>query len=155
TVGRGPRESDADGVGAEPPVPAAPRRDGRSLVGDIDEMQRHQSRRRAHLAIGADPADMVGIAQRDDRDPVALRPRDAELRRIAGDDLAITTLAVIDEHRAAVGDDAAGLVGDRLTGAEVAEIARDHPDPMAVMALEVGLDQVIADDAGLLLVAPG
>src|SRR5438552_18236443 len=40
----------------------------------------------SHFAIGADAADMVGIAQRDDRDPVALRPRDAELRRVAGDD---------------------------------------------------------------------
>ena len=73
-IGRsvGSRYRDADWVGAEPRVGTPPRRYGRPRVGDVDEMDRDHACPGAHLAIGADPADMVRIAQGDDRDPVAL-----------------------------------------------------------------------------------
>src|SRR5439155_25388057 len=64
-------------------------------------------------------------------------------------------LAVIDEHRAAVGDNPPRLVDDRLAAAEVAQIGRNHPDAMAVMALQISLDEVIGDDLGLRLGAAG
>ena len=98
---------------------------------------------------------MVGIAQRDDRDAAHLGALDRELGRRAGDDLAVTALAVIDDHRPAVADDPAGLVRLDLAAAEIAQIGRDHADPVAVMALQIGLDEVVGDDLRLALGAAG
>jgi hypothetical protein len=95
----------------------------------------------------------MSVAQRHHRDPGRLRPLDAEQCRVAGDDLAIAALAVIDDDRAGVADHPPRLVRLRLAGGEVAQIAGDHADPVAVMPLQIGLDQMAGDDAGLLLAA--
>jgi hypothetical protein len=87
--------------------------------------------------------------------PALRAPLDAELGCVAGDDLAPAALAVIDEDRAAVGDDAPRLVDDRLAAAEVAQIRGDHADAMAVVTLQIGLDEVVGDDFSLRLGAAG
>ena len=146
-VGLGARYRDADGVGAEARIGAAPRRHGRPLIGDVDEMERDEARRGAHLAIGADPADMMRVAQRDDRDPGLARLGDADHRRLARGDLAPGALAVIDDQRAVLADDAALAVGDDGAAREMLQIVRDQADAVAVVAAQIGLDQVVGDDA--------
>ena len=100
-------------TGLVPNRPSVPRHgatDG-ALIGDIDEMERHQPSLGAHLAIGANPADVVGVAQCHDRDPALARFGDADHRRLARRDLAVSALAVIDDQRAVLADDAPLAVG--------------------------------------------
>src|SRR3954454_21516032 len=54
-------------TGLVPKRPSRPRPGG-ALVGDVDEIHRDEAGAGAHLAIGADPADMVLVAQRHYRD---------------------------------------------------------------------------------------
>ena len=114
-------------------------------------MERYEARFGAHLAIGADPADVVRVAQGDDCDPGLARLGDAEQRRFARRDLAPGALAVIDDQRAVLADDASLAVGDDGTVCEMLQIVRDQPDAVAVMAAQIGLDQVVGDDLRLVL----
>ena len=105
-------------------------------------MERDETRRGAHLAIGADPADVMRVAQGDDRDPGLTRLGDADHRRFARGDLAPGALAVIDDQGAVLADDASLAVGDDGAAREMVQIVRDQPDAVAVMAAQIGLDQM-------------
>jgi hypothetical protein len=108
-----------------------------------------------HISIGADAADMVRVAQGHDRDPVAPRPLDADQDRVAGDDLPPAALAVIDDDRPPIADDPAGLVRGGVASRKVAQIGGDHADPVAVMAFQIGFDEVLGDERRLVLGAAG
>ncbi len=153
--GVGPGNGDGHRVGAEPGVGPSPRRHRRALIGDVDERDRDEAGARAHLAVGADPADMVRIAQGDDRDAGLLRLRDAEHCRLARDDLAPAAVAVIDDHRPGLADHMPLDVGRRLAGAEVAQVVGDHPDAVAVVPAQIGLDQMVGDNRRLFRRAAG
>ena len=118
-VGLGTRYGDANGVGAEARIGTAPRRHGRARIGDVDEMERDETRRGAHLAIGADPADVMRVAQGDDRDPGLTRLGDADHYRLSRGDLAPGALAVIDDQGAVLADDAALAVGEDRAASEM------------------------------------
>ena len=154
-LGLGPRYGDADGVGAEARIGAAPRRHGRARIGDVDEMERDETRLGAHLAIGADPADMMRVAQRDDRDPGLARLGDADHHRLARGDLAPGALAVIDDQGAVLADDAALAVGEDRAAREMLQIVRDQPDAVAVVAAQIGLDQVVGNELRLVGLTAG
>jgi len=91
----------------------------------------------------------MGIAQRHGNQPRLAGALDAEFRQPARHHLAIAALAVIEEDRALLPQDLAGAIGNQRTGRKIAEIGRDHADPMAVMAAEVRLHEMIGHDPGL------
>ena len=65
----GRRKGDADRIGRQTRIAAAIRRHIGFMADHIDEMQRDQPGRGALLAIAADPADVMGIAQRHGNEP--------------------------------------------------------------------------------------
>ena len=105
--------------------------------------------RGGNLAIGADPADVVRVAQAVDGDAMLFRGIDGPFDRLAGDHLAVAGMRVPDRDRAGIGDDLRLLV--RLQGAalEIPDIGDQHADAVAVMAAQIGLDQMVGDDLGL------
>ena len=91
----------------------------------------------------ADAADMMGIEQVDDGDAAGLRHGDGTVDSIAGVRLAERDLAVDDQEGRGV--DACLRLRGR---AEIAvrqrlEIERQHADAVAVMAAEIGEDEMI------------
>jgi hypothetical protein len=75
--------------------------------------------------------------------------------RRARDRLAEAALAVDDQQRSPVEDRDRHLAGLAGAGPQATEIARQVAHAVAVMALEVRLDQVVGDDAGFLLRTAG
>src|SRR5208282_4746454 len=142
----GARYRDADGIGAEARIGTAPRCDGRPRIGHVDEMERDEARFGAHLAIGADPADVVRVAQGDDRDPGVARLLDADDRRLACGDLAPGALAVIDDQGSVLADHTSLAVGEDGAVCKMLQIVRDQADAVAVMAAQIGADQMIGND---------
>ena len=57
---------------------------------------------RALLGPMADAADMMRVGEADDADAVLLRPLDADIHRLLGDDLAVARAAVDHDHRAII-----------------------------------------------------
>src|SRR5262249_48339898 len=51
--------------------------------------------------------------------------------------------------------DAAAAIGDEGSCRQIAEVARDHPDAMTVMAAEIRLHEMVGDDLGLRFRAAG
>jgi hypothetical protein len=83
------RHRDADRVRHEPRVGAPERRDGRPVVGDVDEVHRHETRGARHLAVGADAADVMRVGEPHRHHPALAAARDGGLHRLAGDGPAI------------------------------------------------------------------
>jgi hypothetical protein len=149
------RYGDTNGVGAEARVGTAPGRHGRPCIGDVDEMERDEARLGADFTIGADPADMVRVAQGDDRDAGVARLGDPDHCRFARGNLAPGARAVVDDQRPVLADDAPLAIGEDGAVGEMVQIVRDQTDAVAVMAAQIGLDQVVGDDARLVRVTAG
>ena len=113
---------------------------------DIYEMYRGKTRFRAHLPIGADAADMAGIPKPEYRETIRLCFRNRHLGRLLGDRLTVTTIAVDDQERTAVGDDGNRLVGTQFVAVQGLIVARDHADTVARMSFEMRFDKVVGDD---------
>ena len=154
-AGSGPGIAMHHGVGAEARIGAAPRRHGRARIGDVDKMERDEARLGAKLAVGSDPADVMRVAQGHDRNPGLARLGDPEHHRFPRGDLAPGALAVIDDQRPILADHAPLAVGDDGAVGEMLQIIRDQADAMAVVAAQIGLEQVVGDEARLLGLAPG
>ena len=116
---------------------------------DVDEVQRHHAGPRGNLAIGADAADMVRIAQPVHRDAMLLRRLDRPFDRLAGDHLAVAGPRIPYRDRAGVRDDLRRLVDLERASLEVAHIGDQHSHAMAVMAAQVCLDQMLGNDGRL------
>ena len=119
------------------------------MADHIDEMQGDQPGRGALLAIAPDPADVMGVAQRHGNESGLFGALDAEFGQPAGHHLAVAALAVIEQDRALLAQDPAGAIGNQRAGGEIAHIAGNHADAMAVMAAEVRLHEMIGHDPGL------
>ena len=113
-------------------------------------MQRDHAGARGNLAIGADAADVVRIAQPVHRDAMLLRRPDRPFDRLMRDHLAVAGPRVPDRDRAGVRDDLRRLVDLQRAGLEVAHIGDEHPDAVAVMAAQVRLDQMIGNERRLI-----
>jgi hypothetical protein len=107
------------------------------------------------LGVGADPADVPGVAQRDDAGAVRLGPLDAERHGLCSDRLAEALVAVEHHERAAVGDDIGPLPGPDPALPHPVDVQRHAHDSVAVVAREVRPDQLPGDEPRLLLGAPG
>ena len=139
---------DADRIGQEPPLAAAERRHAGRAGGDVDEVQRHHAGARGDLAIRADAADMVRVAQAIHCNAVLPGRADRPFDRLARDHLAIAGMRIPHRDRAGIGDNLGRLVDLQRACLEVAHIGDQHADAMAVMATQIGLDQVLGHDRG-------
>ena len=140
---------DTDRIGQEASLAPAKRRNAGRTGGDVDEVQRHHAGARGDLAIGADAADVMRVAQAVDGDAVLARGLDRPLDRLTRDHLAVAAMRVPDRDRAGVGDDLRLLVGLQVAGLEIPDIGDQHADAVAVMTAQIGLDQMVGDDVGL------
>ena len=151
--GRGAGNGDADRVGGVATVLAAERGDAGLAAIAIDEGDRDKPSGRSHLTIGADAADVVDVPEAVNRDALGLGGVDAPLHGLASDDLAVTVLAIPDGEGAVLADDGGLMVRLEVAGFQRLHVGREHHDAMAVMAREVGADQVIGHRVRLVLAA--
>ena len=148
------RDTDAVGRGGEAPLGAAEGRHQRAAC-RIHEVHRDQALLGCHLGPVGDPADVPGVAQPDRREPHRLALVDADLHRQRRDGLAEAVLAVDHGQDRRIDDHLDLLVGEQHSLALHLHVARDARDPMAVVAGQVGGDQVAGDALGLGTGAPG
>ena len=138
-----PRHAERDRIDREAPVRAAERRHLDAKARGVDEVQRDQTGGRGLLGPGADPAHVAAVAHADHRDAVCAGALDAELDRFLRDHLA-EPLAAVDHHdRAGVRHDLNVPVRRPFAGAQQLDVGRDPDHAVAVVAHEVGLDQMI------------
>ena len=74
---------------------------------------------------------------------------DAELHRLRADDLPVALASIQREQRAGVHLDVDGGVGDQPALGDGIDVARQHSDPVGVVAGEVRQHQVVRDLPGL------
>ncbi len=135
------RDRDADRVGGEAPAHAAERRHQLAEL-DVDEVERHQPGGGRALAPVADATEMPDIAQPDHRDAALPGLADAEIHRLLADRLAEPEIAVDDGVHRGFGDDADRLPGAHEILLDPQHVARHADDAVAVVAGEIGRDQV-------------
>ena len=143
----------ADRVGQEPGVGAAKRRDSRGVAADIDELDRDHTGVGADFAIGADPSDMMRQDQSAHRHagfPCPLDGAPCDLQRC---NLAVPAPGVAQQERSVVAQGLQRPVDGELAGLPVADIGRHHADAVAVMALQVRLDQMVGHGLRLAVAA--
>src|SRR3546814_536240 len=104
-------------------------------------------------APGPDPAHVVGAPQPDDRRALVLGAGDRHLGRLAADGLAVAHVAVEQQVDAVVGDHGRLHAELHGAGAGVFHVARCQADDVAVVAHQIGFDQVACDRLGLYAVA--
>jgi hypothetical protein len=96
---------------------------------------------------------VAGVAERDHRRAVLLRAFDAERGRLRRDRLAEAEAAVEHDEAAAIGDDLRPFAGRHVARLLPLHVARHPRDAVAVVAGEVGAEQVVGDAPGFGLVA--
>ena len=137
---------DADGhrVGRHASVDAT-ERGNQEAAADVDEMDRDHPGFQRPLRPVADPSQVAGIAQGHDGDPVRPGLGDADVDRLRADGLAEAVIAIDHRHRLGVGDDGDVLPGLHGAGLHPHQVTGHADDAVAVVAGQVGLDQVAAD----------
>ena len=139
---------DTDRIGQEAPLAPTKRRHAGRTGGDIDEVQRHHAGARGDLAIGADAADVMRVAQSVDRDAMFARGLDRPLHRLTRDHLAVAAMRVPDRDRSGIRDDLGRLIRLQRTRLEIPDIGDQHADAVTVMTAQIGFDQMVGDDGG-------
>ena len=112
------------------------------MADDVDEVDGHVAGLAANLSIRADAAQVVAVADAGANDPGVLDPGQRQVGGFATHYLAETHVAVDEQHGAAVADHSGVGVDPQQIVADVVHVRRDHADPVAVMALEIGGGQV-------------
>ncbi len=140
----GGRHADRDRVGGEAPLAAA-ERGHEQRAEDVDEVQGDQPGLDRHLGEVADPAQMPGIAQGDDRDPVLARLADADLGRLGAHGLAHAVMPVEDGDGAGVDHRLDMLPGQDPALGQPLHVALGADHPVAVMAGEVRPREIMRD----------
>ena len=145
----GTRHADAIGRGREAPLDAAVG-GHQHAARRIDEMDRDQTGLGRHLGPVADATDVAGVAQRHRREAVLQALLDADADGLRRHRLAEAILAIDDGDYRRVDHDLDRDVGHHRAVLLLDGVAR-HPDhAVAVMAGEVGADEIAADPATLL-----
>src|SRR5262249_4630522 len=75
--------------------------------------------------------------------------------RVPRNDLAVAVAAIPDREIAALADHLGHLVRDQGAGSEIPHVMRQHPDPMAVVARKIRIDQMDGDGRRLEWAAAG
>ena len=103
----------------------------------------------------ADPAEVMRMSEADDADAVLARPGDAERHRLVADHLTVAVLTVERQQGAAVLADGDVGVDREATLQHRIDVARHHADAVRIVAAQVGLDEVVGDHSGLVVVRAG
>jgi hypothetical protein len=148
------RDADAERVGREPRVGAAPRRDQRPRQ-HVDEVHGHETLPGALLGPAADAREVMRVGEPGHAYAGRARPLDRDRHRLLADDLAESSATVHADQRAMVGDDARRLPGPGDALAQVVDVARQEADAVRVVAEEVGLDESVGHRPRLLGRAAG
>ena len=151
-VAAGQRHAGAERVGAKARIGATVRGDD-AARDHVDEMHRHHAGGGGLLGPGADAAEVVRVAQRDDAAARRACTLNAQRHRLGTDDLAETAVAVQPQHRAAVEQRRDMGVGRQAALQKRIGVARQHANAVRVVAGEVGGDQVGRDGLHLGLLA--
>ncbi len=149
----GARHRRAERVGAEAALAARPGRLRRRVVGDVDEGGEGAAGPGGQLAIGADPPDMRGIAQRQHAGAQLLRAGDGAAHRVGRHALAVAAAGVDHQQSAGIQHRFRRLVGHQQPVVEQPHIGRQHADAVAVVTGQVGAHQVVGDFCGLVFFA--
>ena len=144
----GTRHADRDGVGPEPALDGAERRD-QEAARDVYQIERYQTGVGRHLGPVTDASEMPGATQRDHRDAVPGRLRDAEFDGLRPDGLAETEIAVDHRQGIVLGDDRDPSIGEHFLVAHHLDVTGHADDAVAVVSREVRLDQTLADARSL------
>ena len=134
---------DHQGIGPQAGSGAAGGGDGGVAVADIGEGQHDQTLLQSHLGIGADAADVVRVPDRQGHQAQLPRPGHGLQHGFADDPLAVAPVPGEAQYGAAVLHQPCRGVGPQGLLGDAGEIIRQHPDPMAVMAGEIGVHQVL------------
>src|SRR5690606_14760816 len=115
---------------------------------DIDEMHGDKARRRALLGPMADAADMMAVAQANDRAARGLGALDAQLHGAVPSDLPHSALRIENDHPPHVGNELE--LGGQLqpTGPKTVEIHGDYADPVGIVPAQIGFHQMRSDKIG-------
>ena len=141
------RDTDAIGCGGEAPLGTAEGCHQRAAC-RIHEVHRDQALLGRHLGPVRNPADVAGVAQPDRREPHRFALVDADLHRQRRDSLAEAELAVDYGQHRGVHHHLDLLVREQHSLALHLHVARDARDPVAVVAGQVGGDEVAGDALG-------
>ena len=148
-LGGGAGHADADRIGGEARVAPAEGRHQPDVIHHVHEVERDEPGRAGHLAVGADPPTWCEFARVTTTTPVS------RLRSIAA---AIASPATRRPNprwpsnmRKAPSSFTAfdGGVGDDEAFLQVPHVVRDQADAVAVVAGEIGVDEVRGDEVGL------
>jgi hypothetical protein len=143
-MAKGHRHADGQGVGRHAPLDSA---EGghQAAARDVDQVDRHLTRFGGHLGPVADPAQVSGAAQCNDRDAGPLGLVHAEPDGLRPDRLAEAEMAVGDGHDLVLGDDGQALAGPQSALFHPLQIARYADHAVAVVAGQVGSHEIVAD----------
>ena len=124
------------------------------MADNIDVVHRDQSGVGALLAIGADPTDMAGVAERHAGDASLPGASDNEIHGLAGDRLAQPKAAIDRYRRETVGDYLSAAIGEHPALGDPGQVGWRHADAVGVVALQVGRHQVLGANAGAIKLRP-
>ena len=144
----GPRHADAERRRREPALGAAERRHQHAARG-VDEMHGDEPGLGRHLGPVADPADVAGIPQRHHGEAHGLALVDADGDGLRRHRLAEAVQPVDHRQHRRLGDHLGLAVGVHDAVALPLHVARHTRNAVAVVARQIGGDQVFADALGL------
>ena len=150
----GPGHADAERRGREPALGAAEGRHQHAARG-VDEMHGDEAGLGRHLGPVADPADVAGVPERHHGEAHGLAFLDADGDGLRRHGLAEAVQAVDHRQHRRLGDHLHLAVGVHDAVALPLQVARHARDAVAVVAGQVGGDQVLADALRLCGRAPG
>ena len=128
---------------------APPERRDERIAGHVDEVKRHEAGPRALFRPMTDAADVMRAAQAHRAQAEPLRPRDARVHRLEGDDLAEALVAFHGQYRARVLHDLRVQIQTQLPIGKRSRIARNHADAVRIVPGQIRRHQMIGDEFGL------
>ena len=102
------------------------------------------------LGVVADAADVTALADGDDADSGAACFADGEIEGFEADDLAKAPAAFDDGEGVGLVHDGDVLADGDVAGLHPVDVFGDTEDAVRVVAGEVGVDEVLGDDAGFI-----
>src|SRR5262249_14725776 len=121
----------------------------------VDEVDGDQPLLRCDLAVGADAADVMRVPEPVYRDATATGGLGRPDRGVARYHLAVAIASVPDREIPALAHHLRHLVRNQRARFEIPHVMREHPDAVAVVAGQIGVDEMIGDDLRLRRAAAG
>ena len=143
------RGGDGQRIRGQPPAQPAKGRDRLTAAARVDHDDADQARRRGHLGVTRDAPGMIAVAKRHRGNPARTRLSDRHRHGLFGDHLPETAPAVEQGRGVGLGYHLRLRVGPDFAGLDRPEILRNPEDAVGVVSRQVGIDQVLPNDARL------